>query len=189
MSLAVRAVFSLACAFVPIGLFAPAGALDVGDDAPQVGRSTLDGRFVGFADWYGSGGDRPVTIVTFFAKWCECCRKEAPELSRIAHDFGPSGLRLVAIGLGMDRKESADFAREHYGWRQGDSALYVVPDRHQALGELFGVADAQEGNAHLPQSFVIGRNRKILLRLRGFEKSDIERIETIVKRAVSTDAR
>ena len=55
-----------------------------------------------------------VVLVSFFATWCFPCVAEIPNLIALQRDLGPSGLRIVAVGMDLEgRRVLAPFA-EYY---------------------------------------------------------------------------
>lgn len=82
-------------------LFAPAAranALRVGELAPPVTMTTLDGERIATADLLGR-----VVILTFWATWCSPCREELPLLSAYATRHAADG--LTVLGLTLDPAE------------------------------------------------------------------------------------
>jgi thiol-disulfide isomerase/thioredoxin len=65
---------------------------------------------------YGSAALRgQVVLVSFFATWCFPCVAEIPNLIALQRDLGPSGLRIVAVGMDLEgHRVLAPFA-EYYG--------------------------------------------------------------------------
>ncbi len=74
---------------------ARANSLVVGQSAPPITLTTLDGKRIDTQDLRGK-----VVIVTFWAAWCEPCREELPLLSHYASTHQSQG--LVVLGFSLD---------------------------------------------------------------------------------------
>jgi thiol-disulfide isomerase/thioredoxin len=68
--------------------------VDVGAKAPNFEAVTLDDHVVKSLhdDYKGQ-----VVLVNLWATWCVPCRIEMPSLEKLYKEFGPKGLRIVAI--------------------------------------------------------------------------------------------
>ncbi|HET9834733.1 MAG TPA: TlpA disulfide reductase family protein [Rhodanobacteraceae bacterium] len=128
--------------------FAPAAIagndLKVGAPAPPITLATLDGKHIATHDLRGK-----VVILTFWATWCEPCRKELPLLSRYAQQHAKQG--LIVLGLSLDTPDQLPQVR-----KVADTLSFPVGllgDPHvPGYGRIW----------HLPVSFVIGRDGKLL---------------------------
>ncbi len=72
-----------------------ANSLSIGQPAPPIALTTLDGQRIAITDLKGK-----VVIVSFGATWCEPCRAELPLLSRYASQHARDG--LVVLGFSLD---------------------------------------------------------------------------------------
>lgn len=93
-----RILTSIACALLisaPIALPAQANELIVGQPAPPITLTALDGRHIDTDTLRGK-----VVIITFWATWCDPCREELPLLSDYARQHAPQG--LVVLGFSLD---------------------------------------------------------------------------------------
>lgn len=79
----------------------------VGQPVPEFTVRTLQGDSARIA------AGEPVTLLHVWATWCGPCQKEFPEIEAIQREFGPRGLRIVAVSVdeGDDDPVRA-FARE-----------------------------------------------------------------------------
>lgn len=68
--------------------------VDVGTMAPDFEAVTLFDHEVRSLDEDYKG---QVVLVNFWATWCAPCRVEMPSMERLHREFGPKGLRIVAI--------------------------------------------------------------------------------------------
>lgn len=78
-----------------------AAALDVGDPAPALKGSTLDGKPFDLAVLKGK-----VVVVNQWATWCGPCREEMPLLDAFAKRYAGRGVVLV----GLDEDDAKDEA-------------------------------------------------------------------------------
>lgn len=118
---------------------AQANTLVVGQSAPPIALTTLDGKHIDTLNLRGK-----VIIVTFWATWCEPCREELPLLSRYAQQHKAQG--LVVLGFSLDSADHMDKVRA------------VANTLSFPVGLLGDVHVPGYGRIwHLPVSFVIDR--------------------------------
>ena len=111
-----------------IATVTPDGA--VGASAPALAGQAVDGSTlqVRFA------GSR--TVVVFWAAWCGPCRKEQPDLNRIAADYAAKGVAVVGVDmLDHDRALARAFVQE---FRVPYPSLYDDAGRVAAAYEVDG---------------------------------------------------
>ncbi|MBC9725004.1 thioredoxin family protein [Streptomyces sp. TRM68367] len=77
--------------------------------APALKGTTLDGEHIDIADLRGH-----VVVINVWGSWCAPCRKEAPELVRLAEKTEPLGVRFLGVNI-RDNKSSAKAFEEDYG--------------------------------------------------------------------------
>jgi cytochrome c biogenesis protein CcmG, thiol:disulfide interchange protein DsbE len=67
-----------------------------GSKAPDFQAKTVDGVPVtkALADYKGQ-----VVLLNIWATWCEPCRKEIPSLEALQKEYGPKGLKMVAVSI------------------------------------------------------------------------------------------
>jgi len=65
----------------------------VGQPVPEFTVRTLRG------DTARVAAGEPVTLLHVWATWCGPCQKEFPEIEAIQREFGPRGLRIVAVSV------------------------------------------------------------------------------------------
>jgi cytochrome c biogenesis protein CcmG/thiol:disulfide interchange protein DsbE len=93
--------------------FLAAGPL-IGDRAPALEGTALDGRAVSAELLAG-----PVTVVDFFATWCEPCRRSVADLATV-----PGGIKLVIVAVQGDVPAVRAYFAEH---RPPPNATVVLP--------------------------------------------------------------
>lgn len=67
----------------------------VGERFPATVIRTLAGDSVRFGAT--PGARQPLTLVNMWATWCGPCKEEFPDLQVIHEQYGPRGLRVVAV--------------------------------------------------------------------------------------------
>ncbi len=119
---------------------------------------SLNGQPIKLSDYSGK-----VLIVNLWATWCGPCRIEVPELVRLYKEYQSRGVEVVGLST-ENPTTSADlvrnFVREHnvnykVGWASREVAIALM-----------------QGRDAIPQSFVIGRDGRILKRFVGFSRTN-----------------
>ena len=132
-----------ACAMAVLMMIAAptrANSLAVGQPAPPLTLTTLDGQRIATADLRSK-----VVIVTFWATWCAPCREELPLLSRYASEHKAQG--LVVLGFSLDTPDQLAQVRAVANTLSFPVGL--LGDPHvRGYGRIW----------HLPVSFVIDRD-------------------------------
>jgi cytochrome c biogenesis protein CcmG/thiol:disulfide interchange protein DsbE len=127
----------------------------IGHPAPQTPLPPLQGLLV---DGVPVPGLDPamfkgkVSVVNVWASWCVPCHDEAPLLTDIGHDK-----RLQVIGINY--KDTPDNARRFLG-RYGNPYGFVGVDGN-------GRAAIEWGVYGVPETFIVGREGKIVYKLVG----------------------
>ena len=100
-----------------------------------------------------------VLLVNLWATWCGPCRLETPELVKLNKEFRDRGVELIGLST-EDPDASAqmvsDFVRAYQvdyqiGWAKREVALALM-----------------KGQTNIPQSFIIGRDGRIIRRFIGY---------------------
>jgi peroxiredoxin len=97
-----------------------------------------------------------VVLLNVWATWCPPCVVEMPSIERLYHDYGPQGLKVVAISIddaGTDSTIRA-FARDH--------ALTF-----DILHDPSGAIEKDYQTTGVPETFVIGRDGVIRKKIIG----------------------
>jgi peroxiredoxin len=137
-----------------------------GQTAANFALRALDGHTIRLSDFRGK-----VVLLNFWATWCAPCRVEMPWLVEFHQRYRSRGLEVVGVALDDGgRDEIARFVRE----RHVDYIILLKDD---------AVADAYGGGRFLPQTFLIGRDGRILRHGSGL--LDRTQLEIDIRRALS----
>lgn len=109
--------------------------------------SDLAGRPVALASLRG----RPL-VINFWARWCDPCRKEIPELAKRAAQARGRGLQVIGIAIEDDAEAVRSFART-YGM---DYRILLAKD--QGIGLLQASGDPGGG---LPYTLAVNRRGRV----------------------------
>ncbi len=133
-----------------------------GDKAPAFSLDSLNGQ--------GKATIAPgkVTLVDFWATWCEPCKKSFPKYQELYVKYQASGLEIVAVSVDDDNSGVAEFAKEYgakfpVGWDEGHK-----------------IAAAYEPE-NMPSAYIIGRDGVVKKVHRGFHEGDDAEIEKDIK--------
>ncbi len=148
-----------AVATLLIASIASAGMLYliVGDPAP-----ILRGRMVQKEYFKEQWDASSLTLVNFWATWCEPCKDEMPFLQKLSERYPENRLRIV--GVNVDPKENASIAR----FLEENGIQYPVILGGEKQGRLWG------GIGILPTSFLVDSEGRIAGRFKGGELKTLD---------------
>ena len=113
----------------------------IGSNAPQFRAKVLQAnQYKTLADYKGQ-----VVLLNIWATWCPPCRAELPSLERLHREYGPKGLRLVAVSID-------DYVSEDSIRRFARNFGITFEILHDSAG---GIERAYQTTGY-PESFVIG---------------------------------
>lgn len=127
----------------------------LGDTIPDVAFTGLDDSRLNLA----SLKDKLV-MVHFWATWCAPCRKEMPSLERLSQKLDPDKFVLVGISVDEDINLVKEFKLK-YGIK---FAKYIDIDMSLAQGQF--------GATAFPETFIIGRDGKLVRHMIGEHEWD-----------------
>lgn len=130
-------------------------ALAMGNVAPDFKAKTPDGKLISLKESLGK-----VTLVDFWASWCQPCRMENPNVVKLYNEFHAKGLNIISVSLDDDATKWKDaIAKDKLTWTQ--------------ISNLKGFEDpiaAQYGITQIPTTYLLDANGKIVDKdLRGDE--------------------
>jgi thiol-disulfide isomerase/thioredoxin len=118
----------------------------VGEPVPDFTVRTLEGDSARIA------AGQPVTLLHVWATWCGPCQKEFPEIEAIQREFGPRGLRIVAVSVdeGDDDPVKAFVREKGATFEIGRDPEGSVRRLYQGIG--------------VPESYLISADGRLLVR-------------------------
>jgi peroxiredoxin len=172
----VGAVVALLAVLVGIGWtmrdrFLP---VEVGSAAPQVTATDLHGKPVKLSDLRGQ-----VVLLNIWATWCGPCQQEMPSMQRLFDTLKGEGLKIVAVSI--DAKPGQPDADGRPG---GDVAGFT-----REFGLTFDIWQDPSGaigrdyrTTGVPESFLVGRDGKIVKKVIGATEWDDPATVALIRR-------
>jgi peroxiredoxin len=137
--------------------------------APDFSLESLDGKTVRLSDLRGKA-----VLLNFWATWCGPCKIEMPWFVELQNEYASQGLQIV--GVAMDDASKEDIAK----FTKEMGVNYPILIGKESVGDQYGGVPA------LPESFVIGRDGKIVDKILGLRGK--AEIEDSIKKALNTRA-
>src|SRR5258706_475591 len=128
-----------------------AAGVTKGMRAPDFSLPTLKGSRLSLSALRGK-----VVLIDFWAQWCEPCKKELPQLERIAKEFAPRGVVVLTVNIDKQRDNAERLAR------QLGLTLDVLLD---PAGSVAGTYDLPK----MPTSFLVDKKGFVRFIHEGFE--------------------
>lgn len=117
--------------------------------------------------------DGQVTLVDFWASWCEPCRASFPVYARLQADYGARGLRVVGVSVDKQRTAYDAFLK-----RLSPPFATVRDARHR----LASVVDVPA----MPTCFLVGRDGRVRFVGVGFHGPETtEELQRAIERALA----
>ncbi len=108
----------------------PVWGIEEGQPIPEFSIQAFDGNDYSRATVQG----KPLLLI-FWNTWCPVCLKELPLVNRLAEEFGPQGLVILAVNTAINDSEiKARVYVEKYGYQ-----FPIAFDHHFETGQAFGL--------------------------------------------------
>lgn len=145
--------------------------LCIGCESPTFSLPSLDQEYVSLRDFCGQELRKPwinkikhVVVLSFFATWCEPCKKEIPHLTILRNEFRDKPVKFLIIDVGEEREKVLNFIRS------SGIEIPVLLDRYTKTAERYDALN-------LPRLFVLDKNGLIQRKQRGFSRAEDFEIE------------
>ncbi len=122
-----------------------------GQRAPDFSLAALKGGTTSLSSLKGK-----VVLIDFWAQWCEPCKKELPQLDKLAKEYAGKGVAVIAVNIDKNR----------------DNAERMVKQLGVSLDVLLDPAGSVAGQYDLPKmptSFVVDKKGIVRYVNEGFE--------------------
>lgn len=161
---------------------APQGATTPTPAPPAAGAGSVsdftlddvDGKAHSLSDYLGKN----VILISFWATWCEPCKKEMDQLQTLYEAHKDKGLMILSIS--MDEPETQGDARPFV--KQRGFTFPVLLDTETLVTNQLNPRRAA------PFSLIIGRDQKIAWEHEGYVPGDEEKLEAAVLAALGLPA-
>jgi thiol-disulfide isomerase/thioredoxin len=119
-----------------------------------------------------------VVLLNIWATWCEPCRAEMPAIEQLHREFGPRGLKVVAVSVDRagDEKLIGDFVRDFH---LSFEILHDAPGEIQTAYQTTGV----------PETFILGRDGVIRKKVIGAADWSSPGNRALIAQLLAEDAR
>src|ERR1700686_633981 len=135
--------------------------------APDFSLESLEGKTMRLSDFRGKA-----VLLNFWATWCGPCKIEMPWFVELQQKYGSQGLQVV--GVAMDDASKEDIAK----FAKDMGVNYPILIGKESVGDQYGGVPA------LPETFLIGRDGKIVDKILGLRGK--AEIEDSIRKALNT---
>ena len=111
---------------------------------------TEDGRNLKLSNYKGK-----IVIINFWATWCTPCIAEIPSLNKLALQFNPEDLQILAISVDDSWRDIHDLFKQ------------IGPPTFEVLLDREAHVMLQYGTRRLPETYIIDREGKIVQKIIG----------------------
>jgi thiol-disulfide isomerase/thioredoxin len=138
----------------------------------------LSGRAFRLKDFGGR-----VYVVNLWASWCGPCRMEIPGFNKIYEEYRARGVEFVGLTAEDPNEDSERVStfvgelgmRYRVGWIDRPTVVTLAN---------WNTTPTRPGSFAIPQTFVVGRDGHVVLRVRGYNPRVVEMIRVGVRKAL-----
>jgi len=139
----------------------------------------LSGRVFRLDDFRGR-----VYVVNLWATWCGPCRLEIPGFNKLYEDYRARGVEFVGL-TAEDPEESSKKVREFVDeFRMSYRVGWIDRETVLTLATWNAPSPRRPGAFAIPQTFVVGTDGHVVLRVRGYHPSVPDMIRAGVRKAL-----
>jgi thiol-disulfide isomerase/thioredoxin len=144
----------------------PAGAVKVGQAAPEISLPDLNGKVRSLSALKGK-----VVLLDFWASWCGPCRRENPHVVEVYKKYKSKGFDIFSVSLdGADPRRGMSPEQEKQAKEDGKKKWQAAIEKdglvwanHVSDLQHWGsAAAALYGVNSIPRTFLIGKDGKII---------------------------
>lgn len=138
----------------------------IGSIAPDFKAPSPEGKMISLKESLGK-----VTLIDFWASWCQPCRMENPNVVAIYNEFHKKGLNIISVSLDKDATK----------WKEAIAKDKLVWTQISNLKEFKDPIVSEYGISQIPSTFLLDATGKIVaMDLRGESlKTKIKELLTV----------
>jgi thiol-disulfide isomerase/thioredoxin len=141
------------------------------ENVMQASINLLDGQKTKLSDYSGK-----VLIVDLWATWCGPCKQEIPHLVEIAKEYKDKGVEVIGL-TNENPQTDAEWVKKFSEAFNINYPIGWADDEMQA--------GLTRGRNSIPQTFIIGRDGKIVKHFVGFSPRLIPQLKAAIEEAAS----
>ena len=132
-----------------------ATSIELGSEAPDFSAPNPEGKSISLKESLGK-----VTIIDFWASWCNPCRAENPNVVALYNEFHSKGLNIIGVSLDKEASKWKEaIAKDKLTWNQVSNLKFW----EEPIALTYGVKS-------IPATFLLDANGTIVAKdLRGAE--------------------
>src|SRR5688500_14041653 len=148
--------------------------IELGSEAPDFTAVTVDSapRLKSLSDYRGQ-----VVMINVWATWCLPCRVEMPSIEALHKDYGPKGLKILAVSIDDPGRDSTirSFVRQ-YGL-----TFEILHDPKGTISDLYDITG-------YPETFIVGKDGVIRRKLMAAHDWNSPESRALVERLLAEPA-
>ncbi len=142
--------------------------LAIGDNAPfRLGKNAKSGEEVIIQDYAGK-----ITVVMFWATWCDYCYKTLPAMEALQEQLGFSNIQVISVAVKDEAKAVNKITAE-----MKELSMISSVDKTGKVAESYG-------DDYMPNVWIINRTGKIAGHMAVKDDNDLIKVVKLIESAV-----